>query len=57
MAELLVPFLVVPEGVDPKEAIWDLSRSQHRIALSALVGVPTIPKELGEDSPEPTRED
>ena len=56
IAELLAPYLVVPEGVDPVEAVWDLSQDQYMEAMDALGGKTTVKKEPGEDSSEPTPE-
>ncbi len=56
IAELLGPYLVVPEGVDPVEAVWDLSQDQYMSAMDALGGKMTVPKEQGQDLPEPTPE-
>ena len=56
MADFCVPYLHVPDGIDPAEAVWDLSLAQFEEIMGAAGGTQTVPKESGEASPEPTGE-
>ena len=56
IADFCVPYLKVPDGIDPAEAVWDLSVTQLESIMTAAGGNQTVPKESAEDSPEPTGE-
>ena len=51
LAEFLSDYLEVPEGVDPKEAVLNLSENELTAAMSALSGAMGDDEEEDEDPP------